>query len=60
MMLTDPKDIDPSLIGQHPLRDDIANHLRLRQQVAVRASGDVAKSVQPELDCVHRLSSGGA
>jgi hypothetical protein len=55
-MFAEPYGMHANLVRQRRLFDDVANDLRLRQQLAVRAGGDVAKSVQSKLDFLrHRL-----
>ena len=44
------EDIDPDPIGQHPLGHDIAQHLVVPEEVAGRINGDIAESVEAELD----------
>ncbi len=39
VMLADADEIDADLIGQHGFLDEVADHLRMRQRLAVRASG---------------------
>ena len=48
-MLADAERIHPDLVGQHGLLDEIAQHLRAGQWVAVVVHGDVAEGVQTEL-----------
>src|ERR1700722_3020666 len=48
-MLADPDKIDPELVSKHRLVDDVPNHLRVRQRLAVGASRHVPKRIQPEL-----------
>ena len=58
MVLADAEEVDAELVGQHRLLDDVADHLRLRQQRPVGVHGDVAERVQPELQFpCHALSN---
>ena len=41
---------DADLVGEHSLIDEVADHLRMRKQGAVRTGGDVAESVEAELE----------
>ena len=45
MMLADAKGIDPELIGENRLLDDVADDLRVAQEAAVGAGGDIAERV---------------
>ena len=45
-----PKKSTPSAVGQDRLVDDVADDLRMRQELAVRPRGDVAERVQPKLE----------
>ena len=49
-MLADAEEVDAQLVGEHRLLDDVADHLRMRQQVAVGPRGDVAERIQPKLN----------
>ena len=49
-MFADAEEVDAGLVGEHRLLDKVADHLRMRQQVAVRAGGDVAEGVETELE----------
>ena len=49
-MFAKPYGVNANLVGQRRLFDDVANDPRLRQQSTVIAGGDVAESVQSELD----------
>ena len=48
MMLADAEGVDAHCIGEHPFVDDVADHLRVRQGLAVGTDGDVAESVQSD------------
>jgi hypothetical protein len=46
--------IDANLVGKHRLLDQVADHLRSRQRLAVRSVGDVAERVEAEFeDLIH-------
>jgi len=51
-MLADADEIDADLIGKDALRNDVANDLRVRNQLAVRPLGDIAKGVEAEFEMV--------
>src|SRR5690606_20851258 len=53
VVLTHPEEVEPDLLGEHPLLDDVADHLRLMQRPTVRVDGDVAERVHTELDHEH-------
>jgi hypothetical protein len=44
-MFADADEIDAEAVGQHRLVDDVANYLRVRQQLAVGSSRDVSEGV---------------
>ena len=48
VVLADADEIDAQFIGQHSLVDHVPEHLRMRQQVALRIRGDVAERIKPE------------
>ncbi|BDZ55746.1 hypothetical protein GCM10025870_28190 [Agromyces marinus] len=50
VVLADAEEIQTEPVGQFRLRDDVAQHLRLRERFAVRAEGHVAERVQSELE----------
>ena len=50
VMLAHADEVDAQSIGQHRLLDDVPDDLRMRQETAVSAGGDVAKGVQPQLE----------
>ena len=50
MVFADADEIGAGLVGEHGFVDDVANGLRVREQLAVRAARDVAEGVQAELD----------
>jgi len=50
VMLTDAEPVHTQLVGQHRLRHDISNHLRLTQRLTGRARRDIAERVQTELE----------
>jgi hypothetical protein len=55
-MFAEPYGMYANLVRQGRLFDDVANDLRLWQQLAVGAGGDVAERVHSELDFLrHRL-----
>jgi hypothetical protein len=58
MMLADPEGVDAKLVGQHALVDDVADHLRVRSHLPIRADGDVAKGVQSKLKILCHWVSG--
>ncbi|WP_437344318.1 hypothetical protein [Mesorhizobium marinum] len=45
MMLADADEVDSDLVGQDALRHNVAQHLGLRQELAVLVDGHVAESV---------------
>ena len=45
MVFADADEIDADLVGQHAFLDHVAQHLRLRQQLAVLVDGHVAERV---------------
>jgi hypothetical protein len=49
-MFADADEGHADLIGEFPLQDEVAERLCLRQRLAVRACGDVAKGVEPQFD----------
>jgi hypothetical protein len=49
-MLPDAEEIDAQLIGENRFIDDVADHLRMRQQVAIGPRGDIAERIQPKLN----------
>ena len=54
VMLAEPDEVDAEPIGQHAFFDHVADHLRMRQQRAIGAVGDVAKGIQSEFEgCGH-------
>ena len=52
-MLADADEIDADLVGEHGLLDEVADHLRVRQRLAVRTVGDVAEGVEAEFNRVN-------
>jgi hypothetical protein len=44
--------VHPDLIGEHALCDDVADDLRLGEEVAIWASGDVDEGVEVKLELV--------
>ena len=57
-MFADPDEINPGLIGQNRLVQQIADHLRMAVQAATGAGGDIAKSIKTKFNRVgHRRGS---
>jgi hypothetical protein len=52
-MLADADEINPDLIGENGLFDQVADDLRRMQRRAVRAFGDVAEGIETEFDAVN-------
>ena len=52
VVLADADEVEADLVGQHGLRDDVADHLVVRQELSVRVGGHVAERVQAEFDCL--------
>ena len=50
MVLADAEGIDAQLVGQHRLLDHVADHLRLRQELAVGCGGNIAERVEPKFE----------
>lgn len=54
-MLAEPDEVEPELVGEHRLVDNVADHLRMREHAAGGILGDVAKGIQSEFErCGHR------
>ena len=50
VVLADPDGVETDLVGEDPLLDDVAQHLRLAEQSAVGVLRDVPERVDAELD----------
>jgi hypothetical protein len=50
VVLAHADEVEPHLVGEHGLVDEVAEDLRVRQQAAVGAGRDVAEGVEAELD----------
>jgi len=48
VVLTDAKEVDPHLVGEDPLFDEVADRLGMGDRAVVFVVGDVAESVEPE------------
>src|SRR5882757_10887433 len=48
MVFADAEKIDAQIVGENRLVDDVADDLSMRQQMAIIASRDVAKGIQPK------------
>ena len=56
MVLSNSEKVDADRIGEDRLVDDVADHLRMRQEAAVGTGGDVAEGIQPKLEMLcHRV-----
>jgi hypothetical protein len=55
VMLAKADDIDAELVRKHRFLDDVADDLRMGQQTAVGAGGDVAERVEPQFNDVRHL-----
>jgi hypothetical protein len=53
VVLADAEAVHPGALGQLSLLDDVADHPRVRQSVALGIDAHVAEGVQPELDLAH-------
>ncbi len=49
VVLADAEEVEAEPIGEHGFVDDVADHLRVAQPVAVGTDGDVAEGVESEL-----------
>ena len=55
VVLADAEEIEPQLVGEHGLGDDVAQHLRVGQEPLLRVPGHVAERIDAELEmCCHR------
>jgi hypothetical protein len=54
MMLADAEVVDTDLFGKHTFGDNVAQRLRLRDQLAVSAGGDVAERIQTQFNHARR------
>ena len=50
VVFADAEEVEAEAVGEHGLVDDVADHLRLAQAVAVGVDGDVAERVEAEFD----------
>ena len=48
VVLADAEGVEPELVGQHGLLDDVTQHAGLRLQTGDRIEGDVTEGVEPE------------
>ena len=48
MVFADPEEVEPDLIRQNPLFDEVPDRLGMRQRLAVRIESDVTEGIQPE------------
>src|SRR5882724_6823732 len=58
VVLAKADEIDAEVVGQHRLVHDVADHLRVRQQLTVSAGGDVAEGINSKFKLLwhHALS----
>jgi hypothetical protein len=57
MVLAQADEVDAQLVRQHRFLDHVADHLGVRQQLAVRAGGHVAKAIQPHFEISYHAVS---
>ena len=58
MVFAEADEVEPDLVGERPLRDDIAQDLRVRQRPAVAVDGDVSERIETQFDGVcHQIFS---
>ena len=54
VVFAEADEVDPKLVGQHRLFDEVADHLRVRQRRAAGVIGNVAKGIEPKFErCRH-------
>lgn len=53
VVLAHAEEVEPDLVGEHALIDDVPDHLRVVLRLALGVAGDPAEGVQAELDVSH-------